>query len=103
MSLFNSIFGGGNKSEKVRELLDKGAVIIDVRSPAEFQGGHVAGSKNYPLQGIKSKVDEIKGLGKPVVLCCASGARSGMAATFLKSKGVECENGGGWMKVNAMV
>jgi len=52
------------------------------------------------LQTIQSKVNDIKKLKKPIVLCCASGNRSGQAASFLKTQGVECENGGSWMQVN---
>ena len=67
--------------------------IIDVRSYGEFMGGHVAGSINIPLQ-------EIKALPKPVILCCASGNRSGQAAAFLNHHGIACENGGSWLRVN---
>ncbi|MFT4682849.1 MAG: rhodanese-related sulfurtransferase [Flavobacteriales bacterium] len=87
----------------IQEMLTSGAVIIDVRTPAEFQGGNVAGSLNYPLQDIQGKVDDLKQLGKPLVLCCAKGIRSGMAAAFLKTQGISCENGGGWLEVNALV
>lgn len=103
MGLFGAIFGNGTSNETIKEMLNNGAVIIDVRTPGEFQGGHVKGSKNYPLQTIENKVDELKKINKPLVLCCASGGRSGQAASFLKSKGLECENGGGWMQVNALV
>jgi rhodanese-related sulfurtransferase len=100
-----SFFGlfGNDTSEEVKEMLNRGAVIIDVRTPGEFMGGHVAGSKNYPLQEIQSRVGELKNMGKPLVLCCQSGARSGQAAGFLKAQGIECENGGGWTQVNALV
>lgn len=74
--------------------------IIDVRTPAEFMGGHVAGSINIPLQEVQSRLQEIKGMDQPILLCCASGARSGSATAFLKSAGVDCANGGGWMEVN---
>lgn len=103
MGIFQSIFGSGTSSEEIKEMIANGAVIIDVRTPAEFQGGHVAGSKNIPLQTIGNRVDEIKKINKPIVLCCASGNRSGQATDFLKSKGVECVNGGGWMQVNGLV
>jgi len=103
MGILNNLFGTGNGSGKVQELIAKGAVIIDVRTPAEFQGGHVAGSKNYPLQQIQGKVAELKKLNKPLVLCCASGGRSGQATSMLKQQGIECENGGGWMSVNRLV
>lgn len=75
--------------------------IIDVRTPAEYQGGHVAGSINIPLQEVQSKLDEIKSMEQPIILCCASGNRSGQAANFLKSCGIDCENGGSWLDVNA--
>lgn len=103
MSILSNLFGGGARNERVKELLSQNAVIIDVRTPGEFQGGHVAGSKNIPLQSIQSRVAEIKKMNKPVVLCCASGARSGQATSFLKSQGIDCENGGGWTNVNALV
>ncbi|MFT5969884.1 MAG: phage shock protein E [Flavobacteriales bacterium] len=102
MGLFNTIFGGNSK-EAAKEMISKGAVIIDVRSPGEFQGGHVAGSKNIPLPDIQNKLEEIKKIDKPIVLCCASGNRSGQAMSYLKSEGINCENGGGWMQVNAMM
>lgn len=100
--MFGSMFGT-DSSSVVKEMIAKGAVIIDVRSPAEFQGGHVAGSVNIPLQIIDGKIEEIKAMNKPVVLCCASGNRSGQATYILQAQGVECENGGSWLQVNALV
>lgn len=79
-----------------------GATIVDVRSPMEYMGGHVAGSINIPLQEIPARMDELRGLSKPLILCCASGNRSGHAAQFLQQHGLpEVYNGGGWMQVNA--
>ena len=75
-------------------------IIIDVRTASEFMGGHVAGSTNIPLQEIEERVDEIKIMKQPIVLCCASGGRSGQATIYLKSLGIDCENGGSWMDVN---
>ena len=72
-------------------------IIIDVRTPSEFQGGHVAGSINIPLQEVQSKLEVIKSMDQPIILCCASGNRSGQATNFLKSRGVDCENGGSWL------
>ena len=91
-----SMLGLGGKSESVKEFTDKGAVIIDVRTPEEFQGGYIKGSKNIPLNTISSKINEIKKLNKPVIACCASGMRSAQATSILKSNGIEVMNGGGW-------
>lgn len=73
--------------------------IIDVRSRGEFTGGNVAGSINIPLNEIQGKVSEIKEMKQPIILCCASGNRSGQATYFLKEQGINCENGGSWLDV----
>ncbi|MCT4562309.1 MAG: rhodanese-like domain-containing protein [Crocinitomicaceae bacterium] len=74
--------------------------IIDVRSYGEYMGGHVSGSINIPLQEVPNKIEEIKNMEQPIVLCCASGNRSGQATAFLQANGVRCENGGSWLDVN---
>jgi rhodanese-related sulfurtransferase len=95
-----NMFGGGNEAAK--EALEKGAVIIDVRTPTEYSGGHVKGSVNIPLNEISGKISKIKNYNKPVVTCCRSGARSGSAASMLKAQGIEVYNGGSWQAVQAM-
>lgn len=87
------------KGDKIQDFKSRGAIVIDVRSKEEYRGGHIKGSKNMPLPGISAKVNEIKKLGKPVVFCCASGMRSGQATAMMKSQGIECMNGGGWMSL----
>ncbi len=74
--------------------------IIDVRTPAEFMGGNVQGSINIPLQEVSARLEEIKAMPQPIILCCASGMRSEQATMFLRQHGVDCSNGGGWMEVN---
>lgn len=76
------------------------ATIVDVRSPEEFMGGHVAGSVNIPLQEVPNRVEEIKSMQAPLVLCCASGNRSGQAQRYLSQLGLDCVNGGSWLDVN---
>ena len=91
--------GLGNKSESIQEFIEKGAVIIDVRSPGEFAGGHIKGSKNIPLNEIGAKINEIKKQNKPVIACCASGMRSSQATSILKQNGIDAINGGGWQSL----
>ena len=79
---------------------EKQGTIVDVRTPAEFIGGNVAGSINIPLQEIQQRIDELKSLKHPLILCCASGNRSGQATHFLSQLGIECCNGGSWLDVN---
>ncbi len=86
--------------DNIEKLIKSGkATIVDVRSPSEFMGGHVAGSINIPLQEIPKRLDEFKKM-EHIVLCCASGNRSGQADMYLKQNGIVCENGGSWMDVN---
>jgi rhodanese-related sulfurtransferase len=77
--------------------------IVDVRTPVEFSGGHVANSINVPLQELEEKMSEIESMKQPLILCCASGGRSASAEMFLKRKGIECYNAGSWLSVNYIV
>lgn len=95
-----SMLGGGN--EAVSEAIKNGAAIIDVRTRAEYSGGHVAGSKNIPLNELGSALSSLPKT-KPVVFCCASGARSGQAASMARSAGYDAHNGGPWTAVNRIV
>ncbi len=79
--------------------MSKNKIVIDVRSQGEFLSGCVPGSINIPLQEISRRLEEIKSMKQPIILCCASGNRSGQAELFLKSAGVDCENGGSWFDV----
>ncbi|MDZ7923874.1 MAG: rhodanese-like domain-containing protein [Marinagarivorans sp.] len=67
-------------------LRQQGATLVDVRSAAEFASGNAPGSVNIPLQELGSRLNEIPKT-VPVVLCCASGSRSGMAKMLLKRNG----------------
>lgn len=75
------------------------ATVIDVRTPQEFHQGAVEGSINIPLDEVEARIEEIRKLEGPVILCCASGSRSGLAEEILTASGIACENGGPWFFV----
>lgn len=80
------------------ELKKNGAILVDVRSAGEFASGNAPGTINIPLQELGSRLGEIP-KSAPVVLCCASGTRSGMAKLMLKRKGYQnVHNIGTWSK-----
>lgn len=79
-----------------KQLYADGAVIVDVRTPEEYRSGHIKGSLNIPLAGIRSKAIDLKKKNRPVITCCKSGGRSSLAKSVLQSAGVECYNGGSW-------
>ena len=58
------------------ELKKNGAIILDVRSPAEYAGGHIEGSKNIPVDKLKGNLNFLNDKNKAIITCCASGMRS---------------------------
>ena len=70
----------------VLEKIKLGARIIDVRSPQEFAGPSYPKAKNIPLDVLPSRMGDLP-KDKPIVLYCASGARSAQAARMLKKAG----------------
>ncbi|MBO2544427.1 rhodanese-like domain-containing protein [Salegentibacter sp. BDJ18] len=87
-----------------KELLQEGGIIVDVRSKAEFSGGHIKGSKNIPLQTLSANLEKLKDKNKPIITCCASGMRSASAKSVLKSNGFSnVHNGGSWAALNGKI
>ena len=85
----------------IEQIIKEGqGTIIDVRTVDEFRSGNAANSINIPLQEIERRLEEVKKLKQPLILCCASGGRSGQAVHFLSHQGIECYNGGSWLDVN---
>lgn len=92
----------GSKTD-YNALIQSGAMIIDVRSPQEFDRGHIRGSKNIPVNLIHRDVDLIKTWGIPIIVVCQSGARSNRAKSILKKANIEVYNGGSWMNLRAKI
>lgn len=99
MRLFN-LFRKKDMSNEIKEYLENGAVILDVRTVEEWNAGHSEGAQLITLQTIPARVDEVKAWNKPVIAVCKSGGRSGQATQFLKGHGVDVINGGPWQNVD---
>ena len=98
-----SIFGIKSKSEQINEAMAEGAVIVDVRTPQEYNEGHISNSLNVPLQQIEARIHTLKKKDKTVILCCKSGGRASRAKSILERNGVKCVNGGSWGGLNYMI
>lgn len=96
MGLLSNLFGGSSANYK--ELIEEGAVVVDVRTPQEFKSGHVKGSKNIPLQTLSARMSELEG--KVVVLVCRSGGRAASARSMLKRNGIVAHNAGAWQNIS---
>lgn len=100
MNMLRNLFGPGPKVD-LSALIAQGATIVDVRTKAEYNAGHVQGSINIPLDQVGREMKRLK-KDKPVITCCASGMRSGSAASMLRANGFDAHNGGPWTHVRSL-
>ncbi len=78
--------------EDVPKLLgDESVILLDVRTPEEYNGGHIDGFINIPVDHLRERLGELD-LGKPVYVMCQSGLRSYIAARILAGHGCDCYN-----------
>ena len=97
MSWLSDIFGG---SGKIRQAVQDGAVIIDLRTAYEFDQGHIPHALNIPVDRIRANIGRLRDLKKPIILCCATGAHCWEAADTLRDAGISrVHNGGGWQSL----
>jgi phage shock protein E len=102
MSIFQKLFGGAGKTD-LKNIIENGAFLVDVRTPPEFERGHVKGSVNIPLDEIQSQLSHFRGK-KNIVVFCLSGGRSVQAKSILERNGIQgVINGGAWRQVNQFV
>ncbi|MDO5616389.1 MAG: rhodanese-like domain-containing protein [Cruoricaptor ignavus] len=92
----------GIKKVDFKKLYESGATIVDVRTIAEFENGHILNSQNIPLQDLKKELAKLDAK-KPIITCCASGVRSESARMILKQNNFEVYNGGSWSKLNSKI
>ena len=92
--------------EALKAKLDAGEKInlVDVREPHEHEAFNIGGIL-LPLGQVQTlQIEDIEDLKEEIVyIYCRSGNRSGQAAQYFKSLGVNCENGGSWLDVNYQV
>lgn len=106
MNFLGSIFGAASAGVSAQELktrLDNGGgpLLLDVRQPDEYRGGHIAGAMLIPLDQLERRLSELPH-DRDIVCVCQSGARSGQATQRLTKAGFKAANlrGGmiGWQR-----
>lgn len=81
---------------------DGAAIVVDVRTPAEFAGGAYPEAVNIPLDELPGRMEELGANDREITVYCASGARSAYAARMMEQKGFsKVTNGGGLMQMMA--
>ena len=88
--LLRTFFGRGKRitGADARAKVAEGALLLDVRTAAEFRSAALSGAKNIPVQSLDARASELEA-GRPIVVYCRSGARSSRAASLLRKRGFE--------------
>ena len=99
MGLFSFLFS--NKSNQIKDYLQKDSFILDVRTQREWDSGHIEKAIHIPLNELNNRINEIKKLNQPIIACCASGIRSANATKILKLNNIDAINGGSWVNLQS--
>jgi len=94
MGFFSNLFGSAAPKQDLGELIQKGAFLVDVRSPGEFASGSAKGAVNIPLDKIPASIEHFKNK-EHIIVFCRSGNRSGQALSILKQNGIANVYNGG--------
>lgn len=93
------IYSTNKVDRQLDALLRQKHVILDVRTPGEFSGGHIAGAVNIPLSQLRTVAIPIE-KNAVIITCCSHGLRSVKAVAVLKNRGfVNVHNGGAWTEL----
>ncbi|CAL2080612.1 rhodanese-like domain-containing protein [Tenacibaculum sp. 190524A02b] len=87
----------------IQSYLNNNAIVIDVRSQQEWDLAHIDSFKHIEFRNIKSKLNYLKELNKPIIAVCISGMRSGQVTDYLKREGLDIINGGSWQNVAELI
>ncbi|MEZ9407723.1 MULTISPECIES: rhodanese-like domain-containing protein [unclassified Vibrio] len=99
IALLSSGVHASERAETGWEMIEEGALVVDVRTPGEFKQGHLDNAINYPLSEVATHFASID-KAQPIVLYCRSGNRSGQAYQYLKAQGfTQIHNAGGLIEM----
>lgn len=89
MGLFDFLTSNqtNTSADEAKALVKQGALLLDVRTPAEFSGGHISGAKNIPVQELPNRMSELPPTSRQIVVYCRSGGRSASASSLLRQAG----------------
>lgn len=93
ISLFKNMFSS-EANTQLKYIINNGAYLVDVRTPAEFMHGSIKGAVNIPLDKVPAQLEKFRGK-KDIVVFCQSGGRSSQAVHFLQQNGIKGVLNGG--------
>ncbi len=99
MKSLKKLFGFGPQINYA-QLIQGGAVVLDVRTPNEFELGHIPGAINIPIEKLRENMHQLANKQKAIIACCTNGAKSWYAKNLLDSVGFEhVYDAGSWSKL----
>ncbi len=91
---------GLEPSMNYAQLIEDGAVVLDVRTPMEFELGHIPGAINIPIEKLRENMAQLASKQKAIIACCTDGAKSWYAKNLLDSVGYQnVYDAGSWSKL----
>lgn len=87
MGILDSLFGYSPSPSNLAQLIQQGALVLDVRSQEEFVRGHYPQASHIPLDQLPLKLNNLCPTHRTILVYCASGGRSAVAARMLKAAG----------------
>ena len=98
LAVVSACRAGGADAATVRAKIKAGALVVDVRTPAEFAAGAYPGATNIPLAEIEQRLADFGDHKRAIVVYCRSGNRSGQAKAILEKNGFSNVTNGGALK-----
>ncbi|MBL7846951.1 MAG: rhodanese-like domain-containing protein [Cyclobacteriaceae bacterium] len=85
-------------------LIQEGAMVLDVRTPAEFEKGHIAGAINIPIEQLRANMNQLVNKHRVIIACCTDGSKSWYAKNLLDANGYRSVyNAGDWRKLQKRI
>ena len=83
------------------QLIQNGAIVLDVRTPAEFNREHIDGAINIPIETLRDNMHKLANKQKLIIACCTDGSKSWYAKNLLDSTGYSVVDAGDWAKLKS--
>jgi rhodanese-related sulfurtransferase len=103
LSFLKSLFKKKESDEVIKQYIDDGAFLVDVRTVTEYKTGSADGAVNIPLNSIINHIDQFKNR-ETIIVFCRSGSRSSLAKGILTRRGfTKVINGGTWERIQKII
>lgn len=109
MSLIKKMFSSAEAATPIVDevdynvLIERGVMLIDVRTQQEYLSHHIPKAVNIPIAEITKQMCRLKESIRPVLVYCKSGQRSQKAVKLMRKNGIECYNGGDLNRVKDQI